>query len=348
MASQDQQIVYQVPFTQIPNWIFGKLAPPELAVLCVLLSFGTTKVFPSHSTIASMAMISKSGVQRALAGLVEKQIIRWTCRRKTNGSLSSNLYEVLVWELAGRDPMVKLNIPYGQGEHTLWSDRLDPMVRVTEPYGQGDRVTRLTEQDLLNKTQLTNKEGAPPQSPKKNKRVEKKDELIQKWIEQAPIEFSGYLEPVKAWLEQRWESHSSTGRKDPWGIHQRSAKALRYAISKKVADEFLEQAAERGWLSLGFSNYALKIDQIGKPQGQAFRADPLDNPRSTKKEICMEYRPSAAPDDSGPIPMAIADLTLEIATSGQFFFAGETPATQEAKQIITALRAQSKSNGVNQ
>jgi len=345
MDKQDEQIVYQIPFTQVPNWIFGKLAPPELAVLCVLLSFGTTKVFPSHSTIASMAMISKSGVQRALAGLVEKQIIRWTRRQKTDGSLSSNLYEVLVWDLAGRDHMVKLNIPYGQGDHTLWSDRLDPMVRVTGPYGQGDRVTRLTEQDLLNKTQLT-KEEEPPKKAKR--KIEKKDELIQKWIEQAPIEFSGYLEPVKAWLEQRWESHPSTGRKDPWGIHQRSAKALRYAISKKVADEFLEQAAERGWLSLGFSNYALKIDQIGKPQSQAFRTDPLDTPRSTKKEICMEYRSSAAPKDSAPIPMAIADLTLEIASSGQFFFADETPATQEAKQIITAFRSQSKSIGVNQ
>lgn len=341
MDKQDEQIVYQIPFTQIPNWIFGKLAPNELAVLCVLLSFGTTKTFPSHATIASLAMISRRTVQRTLDGLVDKQIIRWTQRQKNDGSLSSNLYEVLVWDLASKDPMVRLTQPYGHSDATPASERRNPCVTETQPLRQIDAVTRLIEQDLLNK-----KEEEPPKKAKR--KVETKDELIQRWIEQAPIEFSGYLEPVKAWLEQRWDSHPATGRKDPWGLHQRSAKALRYAISKKVADEFLGQAAERGWLSLGFSNWELKIDQIGKPQGQAFRTDPLDNPRSIKKEICMEYRSSTAPDDSAPIPMAIADLTPEIASSGQFFFADETPATQEAKQIITAFRAQSNSNGVNQ
>lgn len=341
MANHDQQIVYQTPFTQIPNWVFGKLAPPELAVLCVLLSFGTTKAFPSHATIASMAMISKSGVQRALAGLVDKQIIRSTRRQKSDGSLSSNLYEVLVWDLANRDPMVKLNIPYGQDEHTLWSDRLDPMVRVTRPYGQDDRVTRLIEQDLLNK-----KEEEPPKKAKR--KVEKKDHLIQEWIEKAPIEFSGYLEPVKAWLEQRWESHPATGRKDPWGLHQRSAKALRYAISKNAADEFLSQAAERGWLSLGFSNWEQKIDQIVKPVGHTRKPDPLDTPRSAKKELCMQWLASDAAPGSDPIPLSIADLTAEHALTGQFFFANETPATEQAKKIITDFRELSTSKGVDQ
>lgn len=338
MAELDQQIVHQIPFTQVPNWIFGKLSPPELAVLCVLLSFGTTQSFPSHGTIASLAMISKSSVQRALSCLDEKQIIRWTRRKKADGSLSSNLYEVLVWDLASQVPMVKLTEPYSQIDWTLPSNRPDPTVRLTE------------EQDLSNKTQRTrNKKENNLHLPKPSKsKIKRKDELIQLWIENSPIEFNGYLEQIQSWLEQRWENHAQIGGKDPWGAHQRSAKALRYAITKNVADEFLGQAAERGWLSLGFSNWEQKIDQIGKTPGKAFRVDPLDTPRSTKKEICMQWRSNYAEPDSNPIPLAIADLTIEHATTGQFFFAGETAASQEAKQLITMFRSQINSKGINQ
>ena len=341
MANQDQQIVYQIPFTQIPNWVFGKLEPNELAVLCVLLSFGTTEAFPSQSTIASMAMISRKTVQRALTGLVDKQIIRWTQRQKNDGSLSSNLYEVLVWDLASKDPCVRLTQPLGQIDPTPGSERPNPCVRLTQPLGQIDAVTRLIEQDLLNK-----KEEEPPKKAKR--KVLKKDQLIQEWIEKAPIEFSGYLEPVKAWLEQRWDSHPSNGRKDPWGLHQRSAKALRYAISKNAADEFLSQAAERGWLSLGFANWEQKIDQLVKPVGHSRKPDPLDTPRSAKKELCMQWLASDAAPGSDPIPLSIADLTAEHALGGQFFFANETPATEQAKKIITDFRKLSTSTGIDQ
>lgn len=197
----------------------------------------------------------------------------------------------------------------------------------------------------MNNTQRTREEEPPK---KIRKPVLKKDELIQTWIEDAPLEFSGYLEPVKAWLEQRWESNSTNGRKNPWGQHQRSAAALRHAIYRNVADELLSQAAERGWLSLGFSGWESKIDQMAKPAGKAFRPDPLDTPRSLKKEFCMEWRSHNASPDSKAILLSIADLTAEHATTGVFAFAAETPATIEAKKIITEFRAQANSTGANQ
>ena len=330
----DSQIVYQVPFTQIPNWVFGQLSSQEAFVLLALLSFGTTDSFPSHATLGEMVSLSAKQVARILLMLRDKKIIRWSSRTKADNTRTSNLYEVFIWDLA-RDSYTPASVHIHPRQRRI---DIPASVCVTPPPAS-------EEQYSLNNIQLTREEEPPKKIKSK---VLKKDELLQNWIESAPVEFSGYLEQVKAWLEQRWEIRGTSGRKDPWGIHQRSTKALRHAIYRKVADEFLSLAAERGWLSLGFNGWESTIDRMANPQGKAFKPDPLDTPRSSKKEFCMEWRSHDAAPDSKASLLSIADLTPEHATTGTFFFAGETPATVEAKKIITEFRTQAISNGADQ
>lgn len=123
----DSQIVHQVPFTQIPNWVFGQLNSQEAFVLLALLSFGTTDSFPSHVTLGEMVSLSSKQVARILVTLRDKKIIRWTSRTKTDNTRTSNLYEVFVWDLARNSqrtpPPVSVSHPRQRPCHTPASVR---------------------------------------------------------------------------------------------------------------------------------------------------------------------------------------------------------------------------------
>ena len=80
-----------------------------------------------------------------------------------------------------------------------------------------------------------------------------------------PPEFAQFSELLDAWLELRLVVNPHSKRIDPWGKRQRSAGALRLAIAKGVAVPFLEEAAERGWVSLGHNDHKQRIERLAAP-----------------------------------------------------------------------------------
>ena len=91
------------PFTALPTNLRGKLQPNQLAVLWVIQSYASKDdqtCYPSLSSIAKFACISKRTAQYVVNQLVALGYLERFYQTGNNGEQSSNLYKVTVWHLA--------------------------------------------------------------------------------------------------------------------------------------------------------------------------------------------------------------------------------------------------------
>ena len=90
------------PFTALPTNLRGKLQPNQLAVLWVIQSYASKEdqtCYPSLSSIAKFACISKRTAQCVVNQLVALGYLERFYQRGNNGEQKSNLYKVTVWHL---------------------------------------------------------------------------------------------------------------------------------------------------------------------------------------------------------------------------------------------------------
>ncbi len=104
-----------------------------------------------------------------------------------------------------------------------------------------------------------------------------------------PSEFAEFSDLLDDWIELQVVVNPDRKLVNPWGPRQKSAGALRLAISKGVAIPFLEDAAEKGWKSLGHPGHKEQIDRLAAPPSallghsryrfQSHNPEPRDLPR---------------------------------------------------------------------
>jgi hypothetical protein len=104
-----------------------------------------------------------------------------------------------------------------------------------------------------------------------------------------PPEFAEFSDLLDNWIELQVVVNPDRKLVNPWGPCQKSAGALRLAISKGVAIPFLEDAAEKGWKSLGHAGHKEQIDRLAAPPSafsghprsrfQSHNPEPRDLPR---------------------------------------------------------------------
>jgi len=153
--------------------------------------------------------------------------------------------------------------PSGNPDTTPPENRTPPL---RDP---GHKQEPINKNPLTRKTPLTPQRGETP-APKTKRLTpaEKKAQTLISWIDGIPPDFAGRKEQIKAWLEERYDKKHRT---DPWGSRQLSAKALRemIAIDSRIADEYLAQAAQAGWLSLGHAGKNKLVRDIARDLGLA-------------------------------------------------------------------------------
>lgn len=252
------RIKTQQAFTALPNWIIEKqkrqpgwLSCHELCVLLVLQHFAAgagfgDDVFPGQGTIAACAGISKSSVIRSIAGLVEKNLIEKIPRYDELGQ-KTNLYRLMIWDglPVGDEPC--LGPPPMSDRHPPMSDRHPPLVTQTPPPCHSDTRTRTIEQEPSN-----NKN--PPISPRQPKQPPAGVDLPD-WLEP-------YREPLTRWTANRKKKHKLEPE-----LSTLTIRALEYANSLGILQEFCEYISEVSWVSLGFAGYKSTIDKIAKDNG---------------------------------------------------------------------------------
>jgi len=119
-----RRAVVTTGFAAVPNWLVEEptvTAHEKLVYLVLSSKIGDQGAwFIGHSTIADMAGISVSSVQRALILLNERGVVTWQERRdEATGARLGNSYRLMTDRL-------------GQGDRPPQSERLTPSVSVTE------------------------------------------------------------------------------------------------------------------------------------------------------------------------------------------------------------------------
>lgn len=111
------------------------------------------------------------------------------------------------------------------------------------------------------------------QSPKPKEKPKSRRKTLQEKVDDAilsiPCEYQEHKELLTQWLVGRKEKHKA----DP-EFTTRSIKAMKDAKEIGVLKSFLEIAAERKWLSLGFTNYPDTLESLAKERRKAFGNNP--------------------------------------------------------------------------
>ena len=98
-----------------------------------------------------------------------------------------------------------------------------------------------------------------------------------------PAEFAEFSGLIEVWLQRRKANGYNL---DPWEPGARSAGALRLAIAKGVAVPYLENAADKGWDSLGYPGHKDKIELLASPSApRSNRWAPPEAP------VLQDYKP---------------------------------------------------------
>ena len=237
------------PHTSLPNWLCGNSTAIEKAVLFALQYRGN-QIFPSHQTIADDAGCSRRTVIECIKAMRLKGWLTWEERRGKTGKIT-NEYTLLIWE------------PNVQQMHIqMCRSCTDHVQELHTPCAGAAH-----EQDLLNKTQLTKGGDAPasPDAPTPRDKRRSRAQEIQEWVESIPSEFSEYQEEIQSWLEARWDLSSKPNYRDnPWGPRKNSLKALKL-LAEHCPDKtraWIEDAAQGGYTSLGYSGFREKIQRL--------------------------------------------------------------------------------------
>ena len=145
----------------------------------------------------------------------------------------------------------------------------------------GDIRRPILKEDQLEEDQykFMAQSAKPKEKPKSRKKTlqEKVDDAILS----IPPEYQEHRELLTQWLIGRKEKH-----KEEPGFTNRSIKAMKDAKEIGVLKNFLEIAAERKWLSLGFANYMDTLQALAKEQTKTIgnnpqRGLPLIKPKAT-------------------------------------------------------------------
>jgi len=254
------RIKAQQTFTALPNWIIEKqkrrlgwLSCHELCVLLILQHFASgagqgDDVFPSQSTIAACAGISKSSVIRSIAGLVEKNLIEKIPRYDELGQ-KTNLYRLMIWDGLPVGDEARPTPPPVSGGHYPLSVGQAPHVTQEGAPCQGDTRTRTIEQEPMN-----NKN--PPISPQQPKQPPAGVELPE-WL-------NPYREHLLQWLDRRQKKYKLKPE-----LTSSTMRALEYARDAGVLEFYCEYVSERNWQSLGFAGHKDTIEKLAKENGIA-------------------------------------------------------------------------------
>ena len=243
------------PFVKFPLWLIRRNASSvyEKAVLLALMSHGGS-VFPSHRLLAEEAGCGLTKLKETLIELRKKGWITWEERFDTKGQIS-NIYKLHLGNLEWHPPSRDTATP-------LAATRRPPSRDTTTPQSpHGDEI------DSLNKNQLTRVGNAPasPDAPTPRDKRRNRAQEIQGWVESIPSEFAEYREEIQSWLEARWDQSSRTNFRDnPWGPKKNSLKALKL-LAEHCPDKtraWIEDAAQGGYTSLGYSGFREKIQRL--------------------------------------------------------------------------------------
>ena len=140
----------------MPTNLRGKLQPNQLAVLWVIQSYANKDdqtCYPSLSSIAKFACISKRTAQYVVNQLVALGYLERFYQTGNNGEQSSNLYKVTVWHLAN---VPEPSIHRGGKSCTPAPDAMPPMQTMRPPIANAAPKQDTNKQDT-NKLDKSNK-----------------------------------------------------------------------------------------------------------------------------------------------------------------------------------------------